>query len=227
MDPADGNGQQETDSHANETGGIEIHTPARSNPGSIRQQSLRQANGRTNGKVDQPRNDDHGHPKGDHPLQGIAAENVHPVRPGQETIGAEGKANDQDDQKDLNDMVEQKDGNLFSIKGQRFGSDCFIILLISSHANFIQLIVFSFVRVYLIDNLSMAHDQDAMADFQQFFQFGGNKNGGNTFARLRPHDFKDLLFGIHIDPAGRFIIQHDFGAGIQPVPDNDFLLIAT
>ena len=87
-----------------------------------RHNHTRQGYRRTDGEVDQPGNDDHGHAKGDHAFQGIAAQDVHPVRPGHETLGAKGQANDQDDQNDLNDMIEQKDPNLFAIKSRFAGS---------------------------------------------------------------------------------------------------------
>jgi hypothetical protein len=116
MQPAGRNGLHKADEHADDTGHIDIDPQAGQVTTDHSDDHSGQTNNGTNGKIDQPGNDHHGHAKRDHSLQRVGAQDVHPVCPGHKTVRAKRQSDDENNQAKLNNMVQQKNLDLLSVK---------------------------------------------------------------------------------------------------------------
>ncbi len=116
MHVTEGNRGDEGNGDADQAGRGEIDAQGGQVTAKTRHDHAGQGHGRADRQVDQPANNDHGHAQGDDSLEGVAAQDVHPVRPGHEAFRPKGQADDQQDQENFNDVIEQEQPNLFSIK---------------------------------------------------------------------------------------------------------------
>src|SRR5712691_1674743 len=65
-----------------------------------------------------------------------------------------------------------------------------------------------------------------MADFGQLLELAGDDDRADPLEAEPLHDREDLLLGLDVDSARRLVEEHDAGSIVQPLRDDDLLLIA-
>ena len=106
-----------------------------------------------------------------------------------------------------------------------FGIFAFRRLLIF-HAHHEQFIGSNLGGVNLLDYPSFFHYQYAVADLEEFFEFGGDKDRADGFFAEVPHYLENLLFCLYVDSPGGLIEEYDLRLGAEPIADDDLLLIS-
>ena len=83
------------------------------------------------------------------------------------------------------------------------------------------------VTVYIRHYLTAAHYDYAVAHAEDFRHFGGYHD--NTFALLDQavHYVVNLYLGADVDTTGRLVKDKDIGICVDPLTDNNLLLVTT
>ena len=69
-------------------------------------------------------------------------------------------------------------------------------------------------------------DEDAVAEADQLRQFGRAEEHDAAVRRHLADQAVDLALGADVDAAGRIVEQEDLGPDLQPLADDDLLLVA-
>jgi len=81
------------------------------------------------------------------------------------------------------------------------------------------------VAFQLADEFSLAHDQDARGEIQQFGKLGGDEHDGDALAGEVVDESVDRGLGADVDAASRFIDDQELGVSAEPFGQGDLLLI--
>ncbi len=79
---------------------------------------------------------------------------------------------------------------------------------------------------HLGDHAAEPHHQDAVGDVQQFLRLARHEDRGQAALGLAPHDVEHLLLRLHVDAPAGFVEEHHLRLRVQPVADDDLLLVA-
>ena len=75
-------------------------------------------------------------------------------------------------------------------------------------------------------NLAIPHNEDAMAEPNGLLQSVRSQNDRETFTGQAADEFVNLLLGAHVEPARGMIEYENSRLGVQPLREDDLLLVA-
>ena len=76
------------------------------------------------------------------------------------------------------------------------------------------------------DEAAGVHDEDAVAHAEDLRQLGGDHQDRHALLGEAAHQRVDLGLGADVDAAGRLVHDQDLRVGLQPLAEDDLLLVA-
>src|SRR5690606_21186948 len=89
-----------------------------------------------------------------------------------------------------------------------------------------QLLKLNIVRRHIRSDAPLFHHQNTVANIENFFNFRRDKQHGQSSPRQIAHQFENLLLGLNANAARRLVHHQHRRLRIEPVADDDFLLVA-